>query len=121
MTSDSTAAVPHILAAFDDARAGFIAYLNASRCSPNTACAYGQDLLHLRFFLARQELDWHALTPASAIDLLIHLWEKPSHRRGAGHQPSLATVNGRPAAVRLSSATVNRVLSAVSSFYEWAR
>jgi integrase len=121
MTDDSAVAISPIQVLFDDARTRFVAYLNASGCSPNTARAYGHDLLHLRSFLAEQELDWRALTPARAVDLLIHLCEKPSHRRGTGQHPSLATVDGKPAAVRLSSATVNRVLTAVSSFYEWAR
>ena len=60
------------------------------------------------------------LTPALAVDLLIHLRGKRSRRRGAAQFPSLATVDGERVP-RLSGATVNRVLAAVSSFYEWAR
>jgi integrase len=99
----------------------FVAYLKASGCSPNTARAYGHDLTHLRSFLVGQDLDWRVLTPARAVDLLIHLRDKRSRRRGAGQHPSLATVDGERATARLSTATINRVLAAVSSFYEWAR
>jgi hypothetical protein len=62
-------------------------------------------------------LDWRVLTPARAVDLLIHLRDKRSRRRGAGQHPSLATVDGERATARLSTATINRVLAAVSSFY----
>lgn len=99
----------------------FVAYLEASGCSPNTARAYDHDLRHLRSFLVEQGLDWRALTPARAVDLLIHLRDKRSGRRGAGQHPSLATMDGERATARLSTATINRALAAVSSFYDWAR
>jgi len=99
----------------------FAAYLNAWGCSPNTARAYGHDLSHLHSFLTEQDLDWRALTPARAVDLLIYLRGKPSRRRGAAQHPSLAASDGEPSFVHLSPATINRVLAAVSSFYEWAR
>lgn len=121
MSDRSSATAEPFLAVFDEVSARFIAYLGASGCSPNTARAYGHDLTHVRSFLAEQSLDWRALTPALAVDLLIHLRQKPSRRRGAGQRPALATVHGEPAVARLSGSTVNRVLAAVSSFYEWAR
>ena len=120
MTDNPAVVIEPRLAAFDDARTRFIAYLDASGCSPNTARAYGHDLTHLRSFLVEQGLDWRVLTPVRAIDLLIYLRSKRSHRHGAAQHPSLATVDGEPAGARLSVATVNRVLAAVSSFYEWA-
>lgn len=107
--------------AFSEVAALFVAYLEASGCSPNTANAYDHDLTHLRSFLVEQDLDWRALTPARAVDLLIHLRDKQSRRRGAGQHPSLATMDGERATARLSTPTINRVLAAVSSFYEWAR
>jgi integrase/recombinase XerD len=106
---------------FEEVVAQFLAYLHASGCSPNTARAYGHDLTHLIAFLVEQALDWRALTPARAVDLLIYLRSKPSRRRGPGHHPSLATTEGERAVRRLSAATINRTLAAVSSFYEWAR
>ena len=106
---------------FSEVAALFVAYLEASGCSPSTAHAYEHDLTHLRSFLVEQDLDWRALTPARAVDLLIHLRDKQSRRRGAGQHPSLATMDGERATARLSTPTINRVLAAVSSFYEWAR
>ena len=100
--------------------AEFVAYLNGSGCSPNTTRAYQHDLSHLVSFLDEQEWEWRALTPARAVDLLIHLRGKPSRRRGTGPYPSLAATDGEQSA-RLSTATINRVLAAVSSFFEWAR
>lgn len=108
------------LPAFSTVTAQFATYLDASGCSPNTARAYGHDLSHLHSFLVEQGWDWRALTPARAVDLLIYLRGKPSRRRGAAQHPSVAAVDGECAA-RLSTATINRVLAAVSSFYEWAR
>ena len=106
---------------FSEATALFIAYLQASSCSPNTVRAYGHDLTHLRSFLIEQGLDWRELTPARAVDLLIHFRSKQSRRRGAAHYPSLAAADGTHAIARLSAATINRLLAAVSSFYDWAR
>ena len=106
---------------FEEVAAQFLAYLRASGCSPDTARAYGHDLTHLAAFLVEQGLDWRALTPARAVDLLIYLRSKRSRRRGSGHHPSLVTIEGERAVPRLSAATINRTLAAVSSFYEWAR
>jgi len=54
-------------------------------------------LMHLAAFLVEQGLDWRALTPARAVDLLIHLRNKRSRGRGPGHRPSLATIDGERA------------------------
>ena len=121
MTNDHAEVTAPDSPAFSEAAAQFSVYLDASGCSPNTARAYGHDLTHLRSFLIEQGLDWRALTPARAVDLLIHLRNKRSRRRGAAQHPSLVAVDGERAVPRLSTATVNRVLAAVSSFYEWAR
>ena len=72
---------------FDPAAAQFSVYLDVSGCSPNTARAYAQDLSHLRSFLVEQDLEWPSLTPALAVDLLLHLRSKRSHRRGAASIP----------------------------------
>ncbi|MBN8903741.1 MAG: tyrosine-type recombinase/integrase [Rhodospirillales bacterium] len=120
MSNDSISIDAPALGGFDPAASQFSVYLDASGCSPNTARAYAQDRSHLRSFLVEQGLEWPSLTPALAVDLLLHLRNKRSHRRGAAQYPSLATVNGERGA-RLSTATINRVLAAVSSFYEWGR
>ena len=51
----------------------FLAHLTARGCSPNTVLAYGSDLGHLWHFLDAAGLDWDALTPERAVDLLAHL------------------------------------------------
>ena len=121
MTDDQVPASAVQPAPFEEVAGQFLAYLRASGCSPNTARAYSHDLTHLAAFLVEQGLDWRMLTPARAVDLLIHLRNKRSRRRGPGHHPLLATIEGERAVPRLSSATINRRLAAVSSFYEWAR
>jgi integrase/recombinase XerD len=99
----------------------FLAHLAARGCSPNTVLAYGSDLGHLWRFLAAAGLDWDALTPERALDLLAHLRATPARRRGQPRAPVLATRDGTPTGPPvLSPATVNRALAAVSSFYEWA-
>ncbi|HBQ49687.1 MAG TPA: hypothetical protein DD728_12565, partial [Hyphomonas atlantica] len=82
MGDSSAVANDTSVADFDKVRTRFVAYLDASGCSPNTARAYGHDLTHLRSFLVEHSLDWTTLTPARAVDLLIHLRQKPSRRRG---------------------------------------
>ena len=99
----------------------FLEHLAACGCSPNTARAYRSDLKHLTTFLAGEDVGWREMTPAHAVDLLLHLRSVHSQRRGAPRHPTLAARDGEPAEGRLSPASVNRALSAVSSFYDWAR
>ena len=51
----------------------------------------------------------------------MHLQAVRSCRRGRPRAPSLAAAGGKIADARLSPATINRILAAVSSFYDWAR
>ena len=106
---------------FEEVAGQFLAYLRASGCSPNTVRAYGHDLTRLAAFLVEQGIDRRVLTPLLDVDLLIHLRNKRSRRRGPGYRPWLATIEGERAIARLSAATINRTLAAVSSFYDWAR
>jgi len=64
MGDSSAVANDTSVADFDEVRTRFVAYLDASGCSPNTARAYGHDLTHLRSFLVEHSLDWTTLTPA---------------------------------------------------------
>lgn len=99
----------------------FLAHLVARGCSPNTVLAYGSDLGHLWRFLGAARLPWDALTPERALELLGHLRATPARRSGQPLAPVLATRDGEPAGPpKLSPATVNRALAAVSSFYDWA-
>ncbi len=97
----------------------FLTHVLARGNSPNTARAYAHDLDHLWRFLEAHELAWRQLTPERAYDLLGYLRALPSRRRGAPRGPVLAaSVNDT--GFRLAPSTVNRALSAVSSFYDWA-
>jgi len=98
----------------------FLAHLAARGCSPNTVLAYGHDLGHLWRFLGAARLGWEELTPARAVDLLLHLRTTPARRRGQPRMPVLATNEGTHTGPSgLSAATINRALAAVSSFYDW--
>ena len=99
----------------------FIAYLAARGCSPNTVVAYAYDLAHLWRFFDAADLTWDQLALRRAPKLLGYLRSAPSKRRGDLPGPLLTTIDGvaveRP---KLSAATVNRALAAVSAFYDWA-
>lgn len=99
----------------------FLAHLVACGCSPNTARAYRFDLKHLTAFLADEGVKWREMTPAFAADFLLHLRSVHSRRRGQPRYLALAAANRAAAEPRLSPASVNRALAAVSSFYDWAR
>ena len=98
----------------------FLDHLACRGCSPNTVSAYAHDLLHLWRFLAERDLRWDELTPVHALLLLEHLRTVTSS--GATQRLGLGVVyaNTTGPAMRLAPATVNRALSAVSSFYEFA-
>jgi len=97
----------------------FLAHVAARGNSPNTVRAYAHDLDHLWHFFKAERLAWDQLTPERAHDLLAYLRALPSRRRGAPRGPVLAARGGE-GGFRLASTTVNRALSAVSSFYDWA-
>ena len=87
----------------------FLAYLEAKGCSPNTVRAYAFDLRHFDRFLQRASLRWDRLTTGQAVELLLFLRSTASKLKGR-----------RSAQARLSPASVNRILAAIASFYEWA-
>jgi integrase len=93
----------------------FLAHLSARGCSPNTVRAYAYDLLLFWRFLAERGWCWQEFTATRALDLLAYLRAVvstgPAQRLGL----SVAGRSGR----RLSPASVNRALAAVSSFYEF--
>lgn len=99
--------------------AGFLRYLTARGCSPNTLSAYGHDLLHFFRFLERDGLSIETFGPAESLALFEYLRElpcqRPAHRLGL----VLATIAAGPSATRLAPATINRNFAAVSSFYEY--
>jgi integrase len=96
---------------------GYLRYLGARGCSPNTVRSYAYDLLHLWRFLEHAGLAWDDLRPRSSMDLLAFLRVEPT--RSKAQRLSLATV-GPTGAVTLSASTINRILTGVGGFYEWA-
>ncbi|HEX2810216.1 MAG TPA: tyrosine-type recombinase/integrase [Kineosporiaceae bacterium] len=96
---------------------GFLRYLTARACSPNTVTSYAYDLLHLWRFLDQHGVAWADLRPAATLDLLEFLRSEPS--RTKAQRPGLTSVDGS-GAPKLSPATVNRILTAVAAFYDWA-
>jgi integrase len=73
-------------------------------------------LRHLAGFLTERGLDWSDFRPATALEFLGYLRRVPSRRPAQRLGLTVATQEGR----LLSPATVQRVLAATSSFFEWA-
>jgi integrase/recombinase XerD len=94
----------------------FLAHLMDAAYSPNTVCAYGYDLRYLFMFLDAEPLDWRDFDPPAAMRLLGFLRRLPSRRPAQRMGLAVATEDGR----LLAPATVQRILAATSSFYEWA-
>jgi len=97
--------------------AGFLRYLAARNCSPNTVTSYAYDLLHLWRFLDGRGLTWTELRPAKAMELLEFLRSEPSGTKA--QRLTLVSVD-RSGMPKLSAATVNRILTGVGAFYDWA-
>jgi integrase/recombinase XerD len=94
----------------------FLSHLTDSDYSPNTVCAYAYDLRHLVWFFDQQGLGWDDFRPSTALEFLAYLRRVPSRRPAQRLGLTVATERGR----LLSAATVQRVLAATSSFFEWA-
>jgi len=60
--------------------AGFLRYLTARGCSPNTLSAYAHDLLHFYRFLACYGLTIDIFGPTESLALLEYLRHLPSLR-----------------------------------------
>jgi integrase len=97
----------------------FMRHLRARDYSPNTLSAYCFDLLHFMTFLRVQQLTYEQFTPVHAWTLLEYLRELPSRIQAQRLGPVLCTTDQGHPATRLSPATINRILAAVSSFYEY--
>ncbi len=97
----------------------FMRHLHARDYSPNTLSAYCFDLLHFMTFLNAQHLTYEQFTPACAWTLLEYLRELPSRTQAQRFGLVLCTTDQGRSTTRLSPATINRILAAVSSFYEY--
>jgi integrase len=97
----------------------FLNHLAARGYSPNTHAAYAYDLLHFYEFLARTHLSIEEFTPPQAVALLDYLRGVPSRRPAQRLGLTLCTSDAGQPARRLAATTINRILAAVSSFYEY--
>lgn len=96
----------------------FLRHLAARDYSPNTLIGYAHDLQHLWLYLAREQLSWRSFGPPQAFGFLEYLRSTPS-RRNVQRLSLVTVVDGIPA-TRLAPTTINRILAAVSTFYEFA-
>jgi len=98
----------------------FLDHLGDREFSPNKLAAYGYDLKYLFIFLDREGLDWQDFRAPHMLALLAFLRRVPS-RRPAQRLGLAVVADGQDGPGRLlSPATVDRILAAVSSFYDWA-
>jgi integrase len=99
---------------------GFMRHLRARECSPNTLAAYVYDLQHFMRFLKEHQLNYQEFSPAHSWAFLEYLSTLPSRKpaRRLGLVLSTTTSEGN-STTRLSPTTINRILAAVSSFYEY--
>jgi integrase len=98
---------------------GFLRFLEARNCSPNTLVSYACDLRHLWRFFAARGLSWDGFGPPDAIPLLEYLRAVPSRRPRQRMVLTVATADAAGPGTKLAGTTVNRILAAVSSFYEY--
>ncbi len=94
----------------------FLSHLADSGYSPNTLCAYAYDLRHLVSFLDERGMTFGQFRPSGALEFLAYLRRVPSRRPAQRLGLTVVAGQGR----LLSAATVQRVLAATSSFFEWA-
>ncbi|CAM3962156.1 hypothetical protein TSST111916_16000 [Tsukamurella strandjordii] len=94
----------------------YLAHLIDAAYSPNTVAGYAYDLRHLLTFLAANGLSINDFRPLTAFELLGYLRRIPSRRPAQRLGLAVATDRGR----LLAPSSVQRILAATSSFYEWA-
>jgi integrase len=102
-----------------EAISGFMRHLHARDCSPNTLAAYAYDLRHFFSFLQEHHLTYLEFTPVHALELLAYLRALPSRMPARRLSLVLCTTDSEGSATHLAATSINRMLAAVSSFYEY--
>lgn len=102
-----------------EAVSDFLHHLHARGFSPNTQAAYAYDLLHFMSFLEQHQLSYLDFTPRQALDLLAYLRALPNRKQVQRLSMVLCTTEAGESATHLSASSINRILAAVSSFYEY--
>jgi integrase/recombinase XerD len=115
-----SAGEPHVELVNDDGQlvaevAGFLRLLVVRDYSPNTVRAYAHDLQKLFQFLQLRGLTVAEFTPVRAVEFVDWLRTRSSQRKAQRLDLALTAEDGRLLAAR----TCNRVLAAVSSFFEF--
>lgn len=95
--------------------AAFLRLLVVRDYSPNTVRAYAHDLQKLFQFLEVRGLAVEDFTPSRAVDFVQWLRTQSSNRRAQRLDLALTAADGR----LLAAKTCNRVLAAVSSYFEF--
>jgi integrase len=98
---------------------GFLRYLESRDYSPHTISAYAYDFLHFSRFLAQEGLTYAEFRPAHALALVAYLRAQPGRRLAQRLGLSRCTTEQGQPATCLSAPTVNRILAAISSLYEY--
>lgn len=80
---------------------------------------FTSDLLHFSHFLAQEGLTYDDFRPAHALTLVVYLRAQPVRRPTQRTSLARCTTEQGRSTTCLSAPTVNRILSAVSSLYEY--
>jgi len=97
----------------------FLQHLQARGYSPHTLRAYAYDLAHFLRFLEHQQLPYEGFRPRHAPTFLAYLHTLPTRTPVQRHGLAVCTTDGLHSARTRAPATINRLLAAVSSFYEY--
>ena len=98
----------------------FLNHLADRGFSPHTLCAYAYDLKYLFTFLRQENLDWQGFCAPDALRLLAFLRSTPSRRPSQRLGLTVVVGGADTPGKLLAPSTVNRILAAVASFYDWA-
>jgi integrase len=98
---------------------GFLRYLESRDYSPHTISAYAYDLLHFSRFLVQEGLTYVDFRPVHALALVAYLRAQPVRRSAQRISLARCTTEQDQPTTCLSAPSVNRILAAISSLYEY--